>query len=152
VIKLAYQLKKNIYLLGGEEGVAIRAKDKLQEQFPGLSVVGARNGFFDFHDDGEIVRDIVNNDTDLLIVGMGVPRQELWLTKNKEALTEVKISIAGGAILDFISGNVHRAPVWMRKTGTEWVFRLLQEPKRLFHRYFVGIPVFFYHIYKIRSR
>jgi N-acetylglucosaminyldiphosphoundecaprenol N-acetyl-beta-D-mannosaminyltransferase len=147
----ARDLGKNIYLLGGEEGIAIQAKLNLERTFSGISIVGARNGFFDFDRDEELVKEITDCKTDLLIVGMGVPRQELWLMKNKEKLRGVKISVAGGAVLDFISGNVPRAPVWMQKTGTEWVFRLYNEPKRLFKRYFIGIPVFFINLTKVKS-
>ena len=151
ILTVAKNLNKNVYLLGGEEGIARVVQQKLEGQIPGISIVGVHNGFFSFDNDEDIVSDIVENKTDLLIVGMGVPRQELWLMKNKEKLKGVKISIAGGAVLDFLSGNVLRAPQLMRKTGTEWVFRIYQEPKRLFHRYFVGIPLFFLNLIKIKK-
>lgn len=140
----------NIYLLGGMEGIAETAKQKTEIKVPGISIVGVRNGFFDFTQDQEIIDDIVKRKTDILIVGMGVPRQELWLTKNKDKLTGVKISIAAGAILDFISGKVSRAPKWMRHSGIEWIFRFLQEPGRLFKRYAFGIPLFYYNIIKLK--
>ncbi len=150
LLTLARDLNKNVYLLGGEEGIAARAREKLESRIPGISIVGTRNGYFDFDHDDEIVADIIGRETELLIVGMGVPRQELWLTKNKGKLKGVKISVAGGAVLDFMSENVKRAPQWMQKTGTEWIFRLYQEPKRLFNRYFVGIPKFFYYLAKAK--
>lgn len=149
LLSLAKDQNKNVYLLGGEEGIARQAGKKLEHRFRGISIVGTRSGYFNFDEDEEIVSDIIQKKTDLLIVGMGVPRQELWLIKNKDRLNGVKISVAGGAVLDFISGNVKRAPSWMRKTGTEWIFRLLQEPKRLFNRYFIGIPVFFFNLIKL---
>lgn len=151
LLELAGKEGKNVYLLGGKEGIASNAKLKVEQKYPELKVCGCRNGYFDFYHDDEVIKDIVDKKTDLLIVGMGVPRQELWLAKNKDRLTGVKISIAGGAILDFISENVVRAPKWMRKTGTEWVFRLLQEPVRLFKRYAIGIPLFYYYIYKLKK-
>lgn len=136
----------NIYLLGGSEGVAYNARLKLEERLPGISIVGSTSGFFDINNCDKIIDDIVKHKTDILIVGMGVPRQELWLNEYRNKLKGVKISIAGGAILDFISGKINRAPNWMRKCGIEWVYRLIHEPFRLFKRYFVGIPVFFFHI------
>lgn len=151
LLENARDLNKNIYLLGGTEGTANFAKNRLMNKFPGISIVGTRNGYFDFDNDEDIIQDIINKKTDLLVIGMGVPRQELWLTKNKEKLQGVKISIAGGAILDFIAGNVMRAPEWMRKSGTEWIFRIYQEPRRLFNRYFIGIPVFFMNILKLKN-
>lgn len=149
LLSLAAELKKNVYLLGGEEGVAAKAKQKLESRFPEIKITGTRNGFFNFNDDQEIVADIIEKKTEILIVGMGVPRQELWLAKNKEKLKGVKISVAGGAVLDFISSHVKRAPKWMQKTGTEWLFRLYQEPRRLFKRYFIGIPLFFYNLMRV---
>jgi len=150
LLELASNLNKNVYLLGGEEGIAQKAAHKLKQRFPQISIVGTRNGFFDFYEDQHIIADIIDKKTELLVVAMGVPRQELWLNKNKEKLAGVQISIAGGAILDFISEKVNRAPLWMRKTGTEWVFRFLQEPTRLFKRYFVGIPVFYINLLKAK--
>jgi len=151
LLELASNDGRNVYFLGGKEGIAISAKLKAEQKYPELKICGYRNGYFDFNNDVEVLQDIIDKKTELLIVGMGVPRQELWLAKNKDRLTGVKISIAGGAILDFISENVSRAPKWMRKTGTEWVFRLLQEPARLFQRYAIGIPLFYYYIYKLKK-
>lgn len=142
----------NVYLLGGVKGVASTAKKNIEKKLTGITIVGAKSGYFDFNNDDEIVEDINNCKTDILLVGMGVPRQELWLSKNRNKLTGVKISIAGGAILDFLSREITRAPNWMRRTGTEWIYRLVNEPHRLFKRYFIGIPVFFLHIISFTLR
>jgi len=150
ILEFAKEHKQNVYLLGGTDGVALKAKIRTEDKIPGISIVGVRNGYFDFQNDQAVIDDIISRKTDILIVGMGVPRQELWLTKNKDLLRGVKISIAGGAILDFISEKVVRAPQWMQKSGTEWVFRLLQEPARLFKRYALGIPLFCYYIIKMK--
>lgn len=150
ILEFARNQSKNVYLLGGIEGTALTAKQKTELNLPGISIVGVHNGYFDFNADQKLIDDIVHKKTEILIVGMGVPRQELWLTKNKDKLHGVKISIAGGAILDFISGRVVRAPKWMQKTGTEWIFRLMQEPFRLFNRYAFGIPLFCYNIIKLK--
>ncbi len=146
----ARDLGKRIYLLGGEEGIARKAAENLETRFPGIEIAGTRNGFFDFNNDEDVVDDIIAKKTELLIVGMGVPRQELWLMKNRDKLEGVRISVAGGAVLDFISGNVPRAPMWMQRSGTEWVFRLYNEPRRLFKRYFIGIPEFFFNLTRAR--
>jgi N-acetylglucosaminyldiphosphoundecaprenol N-acetyl-beta-D-mannosaminyltransferase len=150
LLEFSKENEQKVYFLGGTEGVASVAKAKTENKIPGISIVGARNGYFDFNNDQEIIHDIISKGTDVLIVGMGVPRQELWLIKNRTKLTGVKISVAGGAILDFISEKVERAPKWMQRTGTEWVFRLRQEPARLFHRYALGIPLFFYYTIKLK--
>jgi N-acetylglucosaminyldiphosphoundecaprenol N-acetyl-beta-D-mannosaminyltransferase len=150
LLEFARDHNKNVYLLGGSDGIATLAAQKMQQKIKGISIVGSRHGYFEFDNDEEVIDDIIQKKTEILIAGMGVPRQELWLTKNKEKLKGVKISVAGGAILDFLSENVARAPGWMQKTGLEWVFRLLQEPRRLFKRYFVGIPLFHYYIFKLK--
>ena len=139
-----------VYLLGGEKNIAAIAKENLLNRIPGLLLVGERSGYFDFDDDQEIIDEIISLDTDILIVGMGVPRQELWLAKNKERLSGVKLSIAGGAIIDFLAHKVKRAPKWMQKSGLEWLFRLIQEPVRLFRRYFLGIPIFIFNILMLK--
>jgi N-acetylglucosaminyldiphosphoundecaprenol N-acetyl-beta-D-mannosaminyltransferase len=150
LLEFARDQNKNVYFLGGRDEIATIAAQKMRQRFPGISIVGSRNGYFDFENDQDILNEIIQKKTEILIVGMGVPRQELWLTKNKDKLSGVKISIAGGAILDFLSENVVRAPGWMQKIGMEWVFRLLQEPRRLFKRYFIGIPLFHYYIFKLK--
>jgi exopolysaccharide biosynthesis WecB/TagA/CpsF family protein len=150
VIELAQLKNYNIYLLGGEKGIPLQAKEKILAQYPNAQIVGSRNGYFEFDNDELIVQDIIQKKTDLLLVGMGVPRQELWLMKNRDKLKGVHVCIAGGAILDFIAEKVSRAPLFMRKTGTEWIFRIYQEPKRLFNRYFIGIPVYFKHLIRLK--
>jgi N-acetylglucosaminyldiphosphoundecaprenol N-acetyl-beta-D-mannosaminyltransferase len=77
---------------------------------------------------------------------MGVPLQELWIEKNRNKFLSIKIALAGGAIIDFMSGNIVRAPKWIQKIGMEWFFRFVQEPRRLFLRYFKGNVVFFWHV------
>lgn len=150
LLEFASNFKQNVFFLGGKEGIALAAKQNTELRLPYISIVGFRNGYFSFDDDSEVITEIINKKTDILIVGMGVPRQELWLTINKEKLAGVKISVAGGAVLDFISGNVSRAPLWMRKTGLEWLFRLIQEPTRLFKRYIIGIPKYYYYLFNLK--
>ena len=81
---------------------------------------------------------------------MGVPRQELWIMNNKERLPKVKLFVAGGAILDFISGEINRAPQWIRRINMEWMYRLCLEPKRMWKRYLTGNFLFFYHVFKFK--
>ena len=95
-----------------------------------------------------IVADLLEIRPDILLVAMGVPRQEFWIDGlNEEHAT---IAIGVGALFDFISGAVPRAPAWMRRLRLEWLFRLIMEPKRLWHRYVVGNPVFLLHLLRHR--
>lgn len=132
------QLKKNVFLLGGKDGVAEKAKLNINTNMSKLNIVGCRSGFFNKNEENEIINEIIKSNTDVLIIGMGAPIQEKWVNDNREKLKGVSVVIAGGAILDFIAGEFSRAPIFMRKYGLEWLFRLINEPRRLFGRYIIG--------------
>jgi exopolysaccharide biosynthesis WecB/TagA/CpsF family protein len=99
------------------------------------------DGYFSERDEPEILERIKRMRPDILLVAMGVPRQELWIAQN---ITDrhCTLPIAVGALLDFMSGAVPRAPLWMRRLRLEWVFRLMLEPRRLWRRYVLGNPLF----------
>lgn len=147
ILKLAAEMNKNVYLLGGKEGVAVRAKERIVERFK-CNVVGARNGYFTENENEEIINDIISQKADILILGMGMPIQETWLDKNKSRLCGVKIGLAGGAIIDFLSEDIKRAPKIVRRIKMEWIYRLIKEPRRLWKRYIIGNIKFFYNIFK----
>lgn len=103
--------------------------------------VVVHDGFFSDKEQPEILEHLRELRPDILLVAMGVPRQELWIDRNLTA-EHCTLPIAVGALLDFLSGAVPRAPLWMRRLRLEWVFRLLLEPGRLWRRYIVGNPLF----------
>jgi N-acetylglucosaminyldiphosphoundecaprenol N-acetyl-beta-D-mannosaminyltransferase len=134
-----------VFLLGAMPGVADRAKAFIGQQWPIVNVVGTLSPDFGF-DKNEIesqkICAIVNaSGADLLVLGLGAPKQELWVTKYAENLA-VKAALCVGATIDFLAGEKPRAPVWMRKSGLEWLHRMLSEPKRLAKRYVVDAIVF----------
>jgi len=133
-----------IFLLGGKDGVAEKAMNELVKEK--LNVVGFHNGFF--LDDKKIVNEINYSNANILVLGMGVPKQEIWLNENIGDLSNIKLAIAGGAILDFISKSIPRAPKWVRAIRLEWFFRLILEPKRMWQRYLIGNVKFVYYIIK----
>ena len=141
---------KKIYLLGGEEGIAEKAKEKICKLYPDAIISGFHSGFFSEQEEQQIIDEINNEKTDLLILGMGVPKQEIWAKRNKSILNNVSIIISGGAILDFLAEKFPRAPVIFRKLGLEWFFRLINEPKRLAKRYIIGNFVFMCRIIRLR--
>jgi len=149
IIGQAYTLGKGIYLLGGKEGIAKQAATQLENTYPGIRITGSRSGYFSAAEEKVILAEA--NRSDLLILGMGVPFQETWAHRNKENLKNVKLIVAGGAILDFLSGNVKRAPEWLRKLKMEWIFRLLLEPRRLWKRYLIGNIRFFIYLIKLKK-
>lgn len=128
-----------LFFLGGEPGIAETAAKKLMEQYPGLQVVGTCHGFME--SDDEIIEMIQSARPDILLVGMGAPRQELWIRRYKEKLGASVIWGVGG-LLDYCAEKFSRAPVSMRKLGLEWAYRLALEPRRLWKRYLVGNVVF----------
>jgi N-acetylglucosaminyldiphosphoundecaprenol N-acetyl-beta-D-mannosaminyltransferase len=130
-----------VFLLGGLPGVAEQAAARLQHTCPSLRIVGIRHGFFRPEEEPALLAEINAAHPDLLIVAMGVPRQERWITEHWEAL-DVGAALAVGALFDFLAQRFKRAPRWMRKLGIEWTFRFIQEPRRLAKRYVVGNGVF----------
>ena len=135
-----YQLQQASY---EKDGIAEEAAVKLKEKFEGLQIAGVHSGY---GLDDSVLEMINNSKADILIAGMGVPMQEKWIRENKSKLGSVKLFVGGGAILDFLSQRIMRAPLFMRKIGLEWVFRLCLEPGRLWRRYLVGNFLFFYYI------
>ncbi len=119
-----------VYLLGGEPGVAEEAAANLQQRIAGLQVAGCHDGYFSDEEEPQIVEDIRSKRPGVLLVALGIPRQEKWIKKHLEELG-VPICIGVGGSLDVISGRKRRAPVWMQRAGLEWLYRTIKEPSRL---------------------
>jgi exopolysaccharide biosynthesis WecB/TagA/CpsF family protein len=112
----------------------------LRKLAPQHEIVVVSDGYFSPADEPRVLADLAALRPDLLIVAMGVPRQELWIARLDER--HCRVAIAVGALFDFLSGAVPRAPQWMRSARLEWLFRLWIEPGRLWRRYIVGNPLF----------
>lgn len=132
---------KRVFLLGGRPGIAEAVRNWVNTRYPSVEVCGTRDGYFRPDEEGELVREISSAHTDLLLVAMGAPIQETWIRKNLEG-TGATVVMGVGGLFDFVSGQVPRAPEWVRRLGSEWVFRLVQEPGRLWRRYLLGNPTF----------
>lgn len=128
-------------LLGARPGIAQRCADNMKSQFPELEIVWIHDGYFSLRDEERIINSINRSGAQILFVAMGVPMQEFWIARNADKLC-VPILLGVGALFDFYSGAMPRAPQRMRKLGLEWLFRLMMEPRRMFMRYIVGNPVF----------
>jgi N-acetylglucosaminyldiphosphoundecaprenol N-acetyl-beta-D-mannosaminyltransferase len=141
----------SFYFLGGREGIGAKAADKLRERYPGLRIVGVRNGYFpkEGPENEEVIREINAARPDILLVGFGMPLQEQWLSDNWEKI-RAHVALPVGALFEFISGTVRRAPRWMADNGLEWLFRYLLEPRRMFVRYIIGNPLFIARVIKER--
>jgi N-acetylglucosaminyldiphosphoundecaprenol N-acetyl-beta-D-mannosaminyltransferase len=118
-----------VYLLGASTEVIEAAANKLQEGYPGVQVVGCRNGYFSEEQDAEVIQSIVQAAPDILLVGRSADKQEPWIAKHKQQL-QVPIMMGVGGSFDVLSGKLKRAPVIFQKLRLEWFYRLLQEPWR----------------------
>lgn len=118
-----------VYLLGGSKGVAERAADFLYKQFPYLWIAGMRDGYFRERDEEAIINDISRSRAKVVLVAMGMPKQELWIEKNLHRLPPGVYMGVGGSF-DVWAGDLKRAPLWMQESGLEWLYRLIQEPWR----------------------
>lgn len=129
-----------IFIIGGKDGIAEQAKEKLENRLPKIKIVGTYAPPFGF-EKNESELDKINQmiseaHPDLLIACFGCPKQEKWIYENIEKYN-AKVSVCAGATVDFLAGNVKRAPRWMSDHGLEWFYRFTQEPKRMFKRYYV---------------
>ena len=152
-----YQYHKNnedikIFLLGARVGVALQAQEKINAQVGRPIIVGAHSPSFGFEKNEEecakILEIINQSGATVLAVGVGAPKQEKFISKYKDQFTNIKIFLAIGATIDFEAGNIKRAPKWISEIGLEWLYRLLAEPKRLWKRYLVHGPSFFWLVLK----
>lgn len=141
-----------IFLLGAKEGIAAKAMQRINEKVGRKIVVGAHSPSFGFEKsekECEELIDIVNNSgANVLLVGVGAPKQEKWIMKYRDRMPGVDLFMALGATIDFEAGTLKRAPAFWQKIGMEWLYRCMKEPKRLFKRYFVDDMQFFYYFTK----
>ncbi len=141
----------SIFLLGGKPGIALEAANKLRSKNRGLRIDGY-HGYFDFHNaENDQVINLINKfQPDILYVGLGMPLQEHWILNNREKLN-AHVFLPLGACLDFYTNVTSRGPRWMTDYGLEWLSRLVTEPARLWKRYLIGNPLFFWRVLKQRA-
>jgi len=140
----AARMGKSVYLFGGTPGTADAAAATLVHIIPGLRIAGASNGYDNAADPEAVIADINDSGADIVLVALGVPIQELWLDKHAHRL-DAPLTLAVGALFDFLAGKVVRAPHFVRRAKLEWVWRLAQEPRRLAKRYLAGNIAFLAH-------
>ena len=138
---LLAQKPYRIYLFGGSPDVAKTALKNARSISGKAEFIGCADGFFKEKSEEELFAELASLKPDLILVAMGVPKQEMWINQNLSRLPECT-AIGVGGLLDFVSGRIPRAPLWMRKCNIEWCFRLYCEPARLFKRYIIGNPLF----------
>ena len=140
---------RSVFLLGARPGVPGKVREWIEAEYPGVAVVGHRDGYFASEETDDVVREIAASGADLLLVGMGAPRQDLWLREHLEA-SGARVGMGVGGLLDFFGDQMPRAPEWLREIGLEWTYRLYQEPGRMWRRYLIGNVVFLGRVVRVR--
>ncbi len=130
-----------LFLLGARPEVVEGVANWVHGNYPDLKLCGYHHGYFNSDEEPEIIRKIKNSGAHLLLVALGAPGQDIWISRHLDE-TGVRVAMGVGGLFDFYSGRISRAPVWVREIGMEWFYRFLQEPGRLWKRYFVGNSVF----------
>ncbi len=128
--RLSHERDYRLYLLGAAPGVAERAAQNLLRRYPNAQIVGVQHGYFSEADEPAIVAQIVAARPHVLLVGMGMPRQEKWAWRHREQLG-VPVMIGVGGSFDVYAGVVKRAPQWLQRIGCEWLWRLMQDPRKI---------------------
>ena len=141
-----------IFLLGAAEGIAEKAMQNINKKIGKNIVVGAFSPSYGFEkkpkECEELIRIINESEANVLVVGVGAPKQEKWIMKYRNDMPKVDVFMGLGATIDFEAGTLKRAPKIWQKIGMEWLYRCLKEPKRLFKRYFIDDIKFFYYFGK----
>ncbi|HET59819.1 MAG TPA: glycosyltransferase [Chloroflexi bacterium] len=141
------------FFLGAKPGIADKAAARLKERFSDLRIVGTHHGYFDktpgSPENETVIAQISAVKPNILIVGFGMPMQEYWLMENWDRI-DANVALSGGAVFDYVSGDLQRGPKWMTDHGFEWLARLFIEPRRLWKRYIIGNPLFIWRVIKQR--
>ncbi|MEN6413686.1 MAG: WecB/TagA/CpsF family glycosyltransferase [Veillonellales bacterium] len=137
-----------VFLFGGSPGIADRARIVAEQYYKGVKILGTCNGFFDAKREQEIIQMIQSVQPDILLVALGVPKQEKWLARHMSQLN-VPVSIGVGGTFDVMSGVMKRAPLWMQRANIEWLFRLISQPKRAMRM--LALPHFVFKVLSIKK-
>ncbi len=136
LFELAQEKDYGVFILGAKEHVLERAVARLRASYPRLRIVGYRDGYFSDEEGADVAEQVRDARPDILFVAMSSPRKEYWLGEHARTLGVPFVMGVGGSI-DVVAGETRWAPPWMRRAGLEWLFRLLQEPRRMWRRYLV---------------
>jgi len=146
LVKLSARENYKIYFLGASEEVVSAVVEIYRNDFGSGIIAGFRNGYFLEQEEQRIAQEIADSGANILFVAITSPKKENFLFKNKQILQRVNFIMGVGGSFDVIAGKVKRAPKWMQKSGLEWFYRILQEPKRMWRRYLVTNSLFFYYL------
>ena len=149
LVRVAAEKGYKIYLFGAKEEVVTKVKDIFEKQYPSLKIVGYRNGYFTETDEPEIVANMAASGADMMFVAFSSPKKEYWVNKYLNQLNIPFVMGVGGSF-DVVAGVTDRAPKWMQDRGMEWLYRFIQEPRRLWKPYMLGNRKFIAYTYKCK--
>jgi N-acetylglucosaminyldiphosphoundecaprenol N-acetyl-beta-D-mannosaminyltransferase len=142
LVERSVEKRWRVFFLGARDEVVRSVKDLYEKKFPGLQVAGYRNGYWTPQEEAEVVQLIAESRPDLLFVAISSPKKEQFLGRY-QAEMKVPFAMGVGGTFDVVTGKIERAPVWMQQWGLEWFYRFMQEPRRMFRRYFIDDLAFF---------
>lgn len=151
VISMAEKEKFSIFLFGSREAVLSLCKKNLHESYPHLVITGSHNGYYEPESENSIVEYINRSNPDILLIGMSSSKKEIFADNNRDSL-KARYVLGVGGYFDIVAGYTKRAPRWMQNIGLEWLFRFIQEPRRMWPRYTIGIFKFFWLVIKEKFR
>ena len=138
ILKVSHQYGYKHFFYGSSKETTDKMVEVIKERYPGVSVAGVYNPPFrplTEEEDKEVIQMITDAEPDFVWVGLGAPKQEIWMAEHQNKIPGLMVGV--GAAFDYLAGNIQRAPDWMQKANLEWFYRLCQDPKRLFKRYFI---------------
>jgi N-acetylglucosaminyldiphosphoundecaprenol N-acetyl-beta-D-mannosaminyltransferase len=152
--RILYRLQEKgqkISLIGAKPGIVDLVVEYIQRTYPSVEIGVVQHGYFHTSEEPSIIQAVAESDSDLLLVALGVPEQDLWLAHHLPEL-KVGVGIGVGGLFDYYSDTIPRAPSWIRTIGMEWAFRLCQEPGRLWRRYLIGNFLFVFRVLMNRGK
>lgn len=148
LVRLASNEGYKCFFLGAKEEIVKKVVDIYTEKYSSSIIAGYRNGYFSKEEEPEIARQIADSGAQLLFVAITSPRKENFMYEYREVLSKVNFTMGVGGTFDVLAGCTKRAPVWMQNLGFEWFYRLIQEPRRMWHRYLIGNTKFIWIVLK----
>jgi len=141
LVELAYKKNYKIFFLGAKEDIVKKVVEKYSSLYSRDIIAGYRNGYFKKNEEHLVAEQIANSGADILFVAMTSPKKEIFLNANKNIIQATFIMGVGGSF-DVVAGFTKRAPFWMQENGLEWLYRVIQEPKRMWRRYLITNTLF----------
>ena len=149
LVRVAAEKGYKIFLFGAKEEVVTKVKSIYEKQYPGIQIVGYRNGYFTEKDEPEIVQQMHDSGADMMFVAFSSPKKEYWVNKYLNEIGIPFVMGVGGSF-DIVAGVTERAPKWFQEHDLEWFYRFIQEPKRMWKRYIIGNTKFVALTYKYK--